>query len=175
MMRQRIAAVLVAALGLAGGATAWAQADPEDPKITDEAQARQTQETPDEGEAKPPAEGRRKHRPHGPHILGRAIHGDLIVPGEDGSWQNVAVDRGTVTAIDESSIEIERPDGKKVKAKLDENTRYGPRRERTDIQTGQPAMVVQKDGTAVGVFQRDPDRQRPARGDAPPAARTPSA
>ena len=170
MMRQRIAAVMVAALGLAGGAAAWAQADPQDPKVAgDPATAQQAQE--DGTQPKQRREGRRKAG-HPAHVMGRAIHGDLIVRGEeDGTWANVTFDRGTVTAIDESSIEIERPDGKKVKAKLDENTRYGPGRDRTDIQTGQPAMVVQKDGTAIAVLQKDPDRQRPARGaEAPPDA-----
>ena len=166
MMRQRIAAVLVATLGLAGGAAAWAQADPEDPQVQ-KAQAQQTPPGEDEGKRTAPAEGRRKGR-HGPHILGRAIHGDLIVRGEDGNWENVTVDRGTVTAINESSIEIERPDGQKVTAALDENTRYGPDRDRSDIQVGQPAMVVQKDGKAVAVMQKDPNRRGP-RGEAPPA------
>ena len=172
MMRQRIAAVLVAALGLTGGAAAWAQADPEDPQVGGtQAQQTQAQEgdqqtPPAEGEGE--REGRRRKGPGGPHMLGRAIHGDLIVRGENGQWENVTVDRGTVTAITESSIEIERPDGKKVTAALDENTRYGPDRDRTDIQTGQPAMVVQKDGKAVMVAQKDPDRQRPPRGDGPP-------
>ena len=169
MMRQRIAAVLVAALGLAGGAAAWAQADPEDPHVQNTQAQAQAQE--DGDEQAPPAEGRRRGKP-GRHVLGRAIHGDLIVRGEDGAWENVAVDRGTVTNITESSIEIERPDGQKVTAALDDNTRYGPDRDRTDIQTGQPAMVVQKDGKAVAVLQKDPDRQRqrPPRGDGPPAA-----
>lgn len=157
MMRQRIAAVLVAALGLAGGAAAWAQADPEDPKVGG-AQAQPTQAQ--EGDQqKPPGEGRRRKGPGGPHVLGRAIHGTLTVPAEGGSWEDVMFDRGTVTAINESSIEIERPDGQKVTAALDENTRYGPDRDRTDIQTGKPAMVVQKDGKAIMVAQKDPDRR----------------
>ena len=159
MMRQRIAAVLVAALGLAGGATAWAQADPEDPAAQGA-----------EGE-----EGRRRGRGHH-HVLGRAIHGDLIVRGEDGTWQNVTVDRGTVTAINESTVEIERPDGQKVTAALDENTRYGPDRERTDVQTGEPAMVVQKDGKALAVMQKDPDRRGGPRGEGrPPREPAPAA
>ena len=165
MMRERIAAVLVAALGLTGGAAAWAQADPEDPQVggtQTQAQQAQPQETqPQEGD-EPPAqgEGSRKRGPGGPGLLGRAIHGNLIVRGEDGAWQNVIVDRGTVTAINEASIEIERPDGQKVTAALDENTRYGPDRDRTDIKTGQPAMVVQKDGKALMVAQKDGSRAR---------------
>jgi hypothetical protein len=112
-------------------------------------------------------EGRRRGRGHH-HVLGRAIHGDLIVCGEDGTWQNVTVDRGTVTAVNESSVEIERPDGQKVTAALDENTRYGPDRDRTDIQTGQPAMVVQKDGKALAVMQKDPNRRGGPRGEGRP-------
>ena len=160
MMRQRMAAVLVAALGLAGGAAAWAQADPEGPQVGGaQTEPSQAEDGAREGEKQRPPGERRKGRA-GPHLLGRAIHGDLIVPGENGAWENVTVDRGTVTVINETSIEVERPDGKKVTAALDDNTRYGPNRERTDVKPGQPAMVVQKDGKAVMVLQKDPDRQR---------------
>ena len=51
-----------------------------------------------------------------------AIHGDLLVRGEDGTTRTVTFDRGKVTAISAASITIERPDGVSVSKNLTDQT-----------------------------------------------------
>jgi hypothetical protein len=43
--------------------------------------------------------------------LGGAIHGQVTVPKSGGGYQTVDVQRGTVTAVDSSSISVKSPDG----------------------------------------------------------------
>lgn len=80
-------------------------------------------------------------------LLRRAEHAELIVRGKGGSWVTIVADRGTVTAIGATSIEISRPDGVSVTAALTSSTRF-PRGGRQAIAVGDHVVVVQVDGTA---------------------------
>ncbi len=55
-------------------------------------------------------------------MLKGAIHGDLLVRGENGTTRTVTFDRGKVTAISAGSITIERPDGVSVSKNLTDQT-----------------------------------------------------
>lgn len=116
---------------------------------------------------------------HGPlaglGILGKAVHGSVVVPGAtDGTWQTVTFDRGKVdAATDASKIVLARPDGETVTVALTADTRYHGIAGAAGIQEGRRAMVISKDGRATQVVQRDPEHDKPAvpapgnNGDAP--------
>lgn len=96
------------------------------------------------------------HKPGRPGAgaLGRAVHGTVVVPGENGSWQEVTFDRGTVAAAtDESKIVLDRPDGQSVTLSLTADTRYHGIDGAGAIREGRPALVVSKDGKATQVVQ----------------------
>jgi hypothetical protein len=108
----------------------------------------------------------RRHGPgHGPGIpgaLGRAVHGEVIVPDGEGGWQEVTFDRGQVdAATDGSRIVLDRPDGPEVSVALTAETKYHGIEGAGDIVEGRPALVVSKDGNAVHVLQKDPEQIRP--------------
>jgi hypothetical protein len=168
-MRTNIAAVAVAAIGLTAGAVGLASAGPGDPP----AQTAATTTT---------APGGAKGRPAGPKgdhvgVLGRAVHGDLIVRGKDGGFEEVTFDRGTLTAVSATSLTLHRPDGVDVTVKLDDQTRYRGVENAAALQKDQPVAVVSKDGTARVVMQKDPNAapraerkgmRRPGRPGGPP-------
>lgn len=91
-------------------------------------------------------------------MLGKAVHGSVVVPGEaEGTWQTVTFDRGTVNeATDGGTIVLDRPDGEQVTLALTADTTFHGVADAAAIQEGKPAMVVSKDGTATQVVQRDP-------------------
>ena len=154
-MRTKIVAIAVAALGLSAGAVGLANAGPGDPP----AQAAPTSTT------TAPGDGPRRPGPGG-GPLARAVHGNLIVRAQDGTFENVAFDRGTLTAVSDSSLTLQRPDGVDVTVKLDGDTRYRGVENAAALRKGEPAAVVSKDGTARVVMQRDPDApaRRPGEG-----------
>jgi hypothetical protein len=157
-VKKNLAAVAVAAIGLSAGAVGLASAGPGDPP----AQAAATTTT-----APGPAKGR-PAGPKGGHIgaLGRAVHGDLIVRGKDGAFEEVTFDRGTLTAVSATSLTLHRPDGVDVTVKLDGETRYRGVENAAALKKDQPVAVVSKDGTAKVVMQKDPDAapRRPGKG-----------
>lgn len=113
------------------------------------------------------------HRPGGlggiPGALGRAAHGEVIVPNGEGGWQEVTFDRGQVdAATDGSKIVLDRPDGPEVSVTLTADTKYHGIEGAADIVEGRPALVVSKDGKAIHVVQKDPERVRPGGNNAAP-------
>lgn len=107
-----------------------------------------------------PRPGGDHHKPGGPGpgpgfgALGRAVHGTVVVPGENNTWQTVTFDRGKVgAATDTSKIVLERPDGQTVTLALTADTKYHGIDGAGAIQKGQPALVVSKDGKATQVVQ----------------------
>lgn len=91
--------------------------------------------------------------------LGRAVHGTVTVPDGNGGWHEVTFDKGTVDeATDGSRIVLDRPDGPTVTIGLTEATRYHGVADAAGLVDGRAALVVSRDGKALHVAQRDPDR-----------------
>lgn len=113
---------------------------------------------------------RRGPGPLGLLPLGRAVHGTVTVPDGNGGWHEVTFDKGTVDeATDGSRIVLDRPDGPTVTIELTAETRYHGVADAAGLVDGRAALVVSRDGKALHVAQRDPDRpHRPGNnGDAP--------
>jgi hypothetical protein len=144
MIKRHLAGLIVAALVGGGGAAAWAAAP--------------------SGDQAPAASGStHAARPdrkagHRGDILRRAVHGDLIVRGRGGAYENVTLDKGIVQAKGDHTITLKRPDGPAVTVKVDDDTRYRGVDSFDAIKTGQRAIVVAKDGTALMFGQREPGR-----------------
>ena len=138
VIKRNIAVLLVAALVLGGGGLALAQGQPDRPSdrptVRDGANA-------------------------GPGPLRRAVHGDLVVRGQDGRFESLTFDRGTVNeATDTSKLVLDRPDGKQVTLELTSETRYRGMEGAAQVREGQPAVATSRDGNALSVRQRDPSK-----------------
>src|SRR5207248_2933369 len=59
----------------------------------------------------------------GPGVLGRVVHGDLIVRGKDGTFESVTYDRGKQDSHKGNTLTITRPDDKKVSVELTGDTK----------------------------------------------------
>ncbi len=96
-------------------------------------------------------------------LLGKAVHGSVVVPGPtEGSWQTVTFDRGKVdAATDGSKVVLVRPDGVTVTIALTAGTKYHGIADAAGIKKGEPAMVVSKDGKATHVVQRGSEHKKP--------------
>ena len=149
MLKRNLAVVLVVSVVLGVAAFAWAEGGPSRPRL-----ATATVTGPDRAPGRRPCGPRGPGRGAmgGPGALHRAIHGDLIVPGQQG-FQNVSFDRGALTAASASSVTVQRPDGTSVTKSVDQSTRFRGVKAATDLQTGAPALVVSKGDVAIAVFQ----------------------
>ena len=163
MLKRNLAVVLVASVVLGVAAFAWAEGGPSRPRL-----ATATVTGPDRAPGRRPCGPRGPGRGAmgGPGALHRAIHGDLIVPGQQG-FQNVSFDRGTLTAAGSSSVTVQRPDGTSVTKSVDQSTRFRGVKAPSDLRTGAPALVVSKGDVAIAVFQP----RRTAGGSAPASPR----
>ena len=154
MVKSHLAGLVVAALVAGGGAAAWAtESGP--------SSAPSTPAQPPAAANGAPAQngGRRAGRP-GAGLAQRAIHGDLIVRGTDGQFQNVTIDRGVVETKGDNSFTLKRPDGQTVTVKVDANTKYRGVSDFAGLQTGKRAGAVTEGGVAKMVAQ--PTGQRNA-------------
>jgi hypothetical protein len=143
MLKRNLAVLVLVGALLAGGAYAWAQTSdttPTAPTTTKSAQQ---------------APGR-KGGAKG--ILGRVVHGDLVVRAK-GGFQNVTYDRGKEDGVSDNTLTITRPDNKKVSVKLTGDTKYKGVKDASELKAGQPTIVVSKDGNALMVGQRSGDKQ----------------
>src|SRR5918999_3007041 len=136
MLRRIIAAVIVAA-GLATAGIAYAGNQPADPLVG----------------STPAAAAKAGGRPGGPGLLKGAIHGDLLVRGENGTTRTVTFDRGKITAISAGSITIERPDGVSVSKDLTDQTAFNGT-PRDQLQGGMGVVVVSSGDTAERVISK---------------------
>ena len=144
MSTKKLAAIAIAATAVLGaGAYAYADTGAPGPSISGAAQA-------GAGAAANAAAGAGRRL----GILRRAEHGDLIVRGKDG-FQNVSFDRGKVTAVSDTSITVQRPDGQSVTKTIDSSTKFKGVTSAGDVQTGKPAIVVSNGDHAVAVAQAD--------------------
>jgi hypothetical protein len=153
MIKRHLAGLTVAALLAGGGAAAFAAAPT-------------SSSSPEGGSTPAAASGdQRPQRPRRPGagIEARAVHGDLIVRGEDGTFDNVTMDRGIVQAKGDHTITLKRPDGPAVTVKVDDNTKYRGVDSFDAVQVGKRAVIVSKDKTALMVGQRVPGRNKPNR------------
>lgn len=95
-------------------------------------------------------------------LVGRAVHGTVVVPAEGDTWQTVTFDRGVVDeATDGSKIVLMRPDGEKVTIALNADTKYHGIPDAAGIKEGRQAMVISKEGTATQVMQGEPPKMHP--------------
>ena len=136
-MRRRIAAAIIVAAGLATAGIAYAESQPADPAVG----------------PNQPAAARAGGRPGGPGVLRGAIHGDLLIRGDDGTTRTVTFDRGKVTAISADSITIERPDGVSVSKNLSDQTVFNGT-PKDKVQAGMPVVVVSSGDTAERVLSK---------------------
>jgi len=170
-LKRNVAAAVVAVAVLGGGAAAVAAEGPSRPTlaagsetpIRAQAQAAQTEGQGDEARPNRPARPDRPNRPARPDRLGhplarRAVHGELIVRGEEGEFESVTFDRGRLTSVADGSLTLERPDGVSVTVRLNDATRYRGVDSAAALQTGRPVLVTSKEGTATQVAQR-PERE----------------
>lgn len=179
VLKRNLAFAIVAITVVGGGAIAYANGAPARPTLEPSsalAAQESAQEDPppaDNGEGATPARPRReirKHRgAHGP--LGRAIHGDLIVRTEDGTFANVTFDKGILSAVSEGELTLKRADGVDVTVKLDDNTQYKGVENAGGLEVAKHVIVRSKQGSATDVGQRPGDRS-PA--DRSPADRIPA-
>ena len=87
------------------------------------------------------------------------MHGDLVVRGQNGAFENVTYDRGTLDGVSGDTLTLTRPDGKKVSFKLTSETKYRGVTGATELKTGKQTLVTSRDGKALTVAQRPGDRQ----------------
>jgi hypothetical protein len=179
--KRHVAWLLAVALVLGGGAVAWSQDEgpPADRPARREALARCRAEAGVAEGQKPTAEQRRaaaeclraagfhqrRHHHHGEPagVLGRAIHGDLIVRTEEGGFETVAYDRGEQKSRSGTRLTIVRPDGVEVTVELTGDTRYKGVDGADQLQDGRPTVVVSKDGKARLVGQGHREQGPPQR------------
>jgi len=77
----------------------------------------------------------------------------------------VAFDRGKVNETsDGGKIVIDRPDGQHVTLALTPETKYHGIQDASQLRKGEPAAVTSRDGKALTVAQRDPDKTSPGAG-----------
>jgi hypothetical protein len=156
-MRRSIIVGAIVVAGLATAGVAYAENQPPDPSLA-VAKAAAT------GAPAPSAAGGKAG------ILKGAIHGDLLVRGNDGSTHTVTFDRGKVSSISASSITIQRPDGVSVTDDVNAQTVFNGLPE-NQVQTGTPAIVVADGHTATHVVTRGAGKQAVAKA----CANTPAA
>jgi hypothetical protein len=144
-MGKKIAAVAATATLALGGAAAVASADSGSGTSTP---------------TSPPASAAATTTPKKAHkgLLGRADHGEVEVrvKGDDGkpTWVSVTFDRGKVSAVNQGSITLARPDGQSVTLQLSPTTKYHGVTGWQQIATGKGALVVSRSGAATQVLQR---------------------
>jgi hypothetical protein len=178
LMKKHAAALVVAGLGLGGGAAAYAADSPSRPTVSlDQAAAAAS---PDglgslgsqagAGAQAGVESGRRgragRARRAEMALLRRTVHGDLVVRTKDG-FQHVTYDRGKLASASGNTLTVTRPDGATVTVTVNDQTKYRGVSGFAQLQTGRATLVLSKDGVAVLVAQPNRDR---APASAPPAA-----
>jgi len=144
MFKRNLAALVLGAVVLGGGAFAWAQ-------TSDSSSSAPTTTAPNAQQA-PTQQGRNGNRPRA-GILRRVVHGDLTVRAKDG-FEKVAYDRGKEDGVSGDTLTITRPDDTKVSVKLTSDTKYRGVDSASQLQAGRPTIVMSKDSNALVVGQR---------------------
>jgi hypothetical protein len=76
------------------------------------------------------------------------------VKDKTGAYITVTFDRGTVTAASATSITLSRADGQSTTLTIDANTKFHGVASVAALQTGKPAVVMSRTGTATQIFQK---------------------
>src|SRR4051812_11857548 len=146
MLKRNLAVLVLAAALIGGGAVAWAQ-------TTDSSPTAPTQ-TPNAQQAGP-----RSRHPRAAALMGRVVHGDLVVRGRDGAFENVTYDRGTLDGVSGDTLNLTRPDGKKVSVKVTSDTKFRGVANASELKAGKQTLVTSRDGKALTVAQRPGDKK----------------
>jgi hypothetical protein len=154
-MRRRLIAGLIVTAGLAAAGIAYADNQPSDPSVAVTRAAAV-------GAPSPATAGGKAG------VLKGAIHGDLLVRGQDGSTHTVTFDRGQVSSVSGSSITIQRPDGVSVSDDLTDHTVFNGT-PRDELTSGTPVIVVSDGHTATHVVSKGARAQAAAKACAAPA------
>src|SRR4051794_1769392 len=140
MLKRNFAILVLAATLVGGGAVAWAQNGDSSPTApTQGAQAPNGQQ----------GGPRSRHGRASAGVLARAVHGDLVVRGKDGNFENVTYDRGTLDGVSGDTLTLTRPDGKKVSVKLTSDTKYRGVASASELKAGKPTVATSRDGQAL--------------------------
>jgi len=148
MLKRNLAVLVLAVTLVGGGAVAWAQTSDSSPSKPTTAPNGQTRQGVPKG---------RNARAAG--ILGRVVHGDLVVRGKDGHFENVTYDRGTLDGVSGDTLTLTRPDGKKVSVKLTSDTKFRGVANASELKAGKQTLVTSRDGKAMTVAQRAGNKQ----------------
>jgi hypothetical protein len=148
-MRRRLIAGLIVTAGLATAGIAYAENQPPDPSVA-VTRAAAT------GAPSPAAAGGKAG------VLKGAIHGELLVRGQDGSTHTVTFDRGKVSSVSASSITIQRPDGVSVSDDLTDQTVFNGT-PRDQLASGTPVIVVSEGHSATHVVTKGAGAQAAAK------------
>jgi hypothetical protein len=141
MLKRNVALFLLAGLIAGGGAAAWARSDGSRPTLAATTAA--------SAGSNRPAAGTRARG-----LLGRVIHGNLIVRGAGGNFTNVVYDRGKEKSLSGDKLTITRPDGVDVTVTLTSTTKYRGVLNSSQLQTGRATLVLSNpDGSALTVAQ----------------------
>jgi len=116
--------------------------------------------------------GRPGGRGPGSGFFRRAVHGDLVVRGTNGQFENVTLDKGKDAGLSGEQLTISRADGKSVTVTITPDTRFKGVQRASELRQGQPVVVVSKDGKALLVAQRP---ARAAAGDSGNGTQAPAA
>jgi hypothetical protein len=144
-MRKKLAAVGVGAavvLGT-GGAVAWAQTSGGSSTTVAPPAAAAPAQKPDATVGRPVLRA----------VARRTVHADLIVKDKGGAFVTVTIDRGTVSAVNATSITVDRADGKQATLAINSDTAVHGVASVAAVQTGKTATVVSRDGTATQIVQ----------------------
>jgi hypothetical protein len=144
MLKRNLAVLLLAGVLLGGGAVAWAQ-------TSDGSSSAPTTAAPNARQR--PGRGGAEYG-----LLRRVVHGDLVVRGKNGQFENVTYDRGTEDGVSGDTLTITRPDGKKVIVKLTSDTKFKGVKDASQLQAGKQTIIISRDGKALVVGQRAGDK-----------------
>jgi hypothetical protein len=136
--RRLVAVAAGTTIALGGGGIAYAATTDQTPTPTPSAS------TPEE------FEGRGPHGPHvaiGPGFGGMPLHGEQVVETEDGTYQTIASQRGTIDEITEDTLVVTSEDGYTATYVLDADTldgddHPGPITDPADLAVGDEVMVM---------------------------------
>jgi hypothetical protein len=103
---------------------------------------------------KPKGDKPKGEKPNGERRLNAAIvHSDLAVTNEKGETTKLTYDLGEIQSVSDSSITVKRKDGPIVTLKRTADTKA-----RGTLEPGRRAVVLSRDGSALGILAGNPTK-----------------